>query len=315
LAARCAPILLVGGLIASCKKAPAPTLAVDATPVLGSTEPADAAVASIIPELPASDGNQFRVFVAPCRDGACPIEIALVRGGTVLSRAALAWPSATETLSAQPTVRGQGVGDPLETPETTSWTSGEEERAVTSTFRSVKLSGDRRGVLVAQYGGFEHVKRRHALYVAEAGKVRLVWEGTEGAGPTYSTTALVEQGDADVIVFFHGFMNPDETEPEMISATALSWAEAGSEVRPIAARDVVHALAVGDFGSARQARAARAAQPCLGEYWAVKLKRRHALVAMSTRRHLLEDLAAKTRACAPKLKQRFIDPASPVEHQ
>ncbi len=274
----------------------------------GVTQPTD------LPRFSLGDGRELRVVLERCGDAGCPIAVALFERGSPRSRAALHWPSAEPLLTPKPAERGEGAGDPLEAPPLQAWTSGEEERSVTTLFQPVSLEGGTPGLLVSQTGGYEHVKRHQALYVVREDTVELAWEAQEGSGPTLSTVALVPSGPAQALVWFSGFIHPDETEPESWTAQVLRWDPGRSRLEPAAPAGRVHVLALGDFRSARAARVARdSAQECLGQFWVLPARqlgvgRRFTLAVMSTRADLLDRLARQTAGCAPKLTQHRIAP-------
>jgi hypothetical protein len=280
----------------------------EAAPAQGAAPQVD------LPRFPLGDGQELRVILGSCDSAGCPISVALFEGGALRSSQELPWPSAEPVLSPKPAERGEGAGDPLEAPPLQAWTSGEEEHSVTSIFQLARLEGGTPGLLVYQTGGFEHVKRHQALYVVREGKVVLAWEAKEGSGPTLSTVALVPSGEAQVLVSFSGFIHPDESEPETWTARVLRWNPSSFRMEPVAPGGLVHVLTLGDFRSARAARAAReSSQECLGQFWVLPARplgggRRFTLAVMSTRADLIDRLAQQTRECAPRLTQQKIAP-------
>ena len=75
-----------------------------------------------------------------------------------------------------------------------------------------------------------------------------------------------------------------------------------------APRGIVHAVAAGNYRSARVARQARAkAGACLDQYWVLPAKSLgeeggYTLAVLTTREDLAAALAEKTRSCAQSLK-------------
>ncbi|GEN12080.1 hypothetical protein MFU01_71170 [Myxococcus fulvus] len=72
------------------------------------------------------------------------------------------------------------------------WGGGEESTSWNLRVRAVDLPGGPTALLVTHQGGFEHVHRQHALFVADETGARRAWEGSEGMGPTSSSVELLD---------------------------------------------------------------------------------------------------------------------------
>jgi hypothetical protein len=175
--------------------------------------------------------------------------------------------------------------------------------------RDVALTGTERALLVTQQAGFEHLHRRNDLFVVSGGRLTRVWSAAEGAGPTWSSVAIVPRpGGAEALVLFEGFRHPDPNEPDTLSARALTWdAQQRAMVAraPVSAAAPVYAAVVGRFAKAQAARqASQGISGCLDLFWVLPIDQipgagqgGYALTAMSTRRDLAEKALEDAKRC------------------
>jgi len=197
-------------------------------------------------------------FSGPCSHGKCPILIRLVQGGRELDSQATVPLGISATFRPTAFKHANGAGDPLAAnPENVqTYISGDEENSITVVIRHVRLTPKLTGVLIDLRFGFEHVKRMHEIVAATGGKLRKVWSTEEGAGPTYSTTALSGQPDGhDRLVYFSFFNYPDDGGADKISVSALSYDSATRSFQADKAR--LPSLLAGPYPSIIDARAAR----------------------------------------------------------
>ena len=229
-----------------------------------SMPPASAAVVRVSaggPEL------TFALVPGRCVAGKCPAAIELVSGQKLLDSAALEFAASDAKLVKEQGDTGLGASAGLE-----AWTAGTEEGAVTTAVQGVRLTATRVGLLIHQAGGFEHVKRRRDLFVADAGKLRKVWSVLDGAGPVRSAAYVVpaENRQYDEILYFDGLI-PGGAEPDSLSAQRLAWDETSQALRanPM---DSLPAVIAGEFPNVEAARSAQA-NACLAEYWVLPADR------------------------------------------
>jgi hypothetical protein len=154
----------------------------------------------------------YEIVLAPCGDPACPLQVRLLAGETVVDTASVEWPSVVAAPKQTDRVAAlTGVGDPLQLDRTVStWQTGEGEDFVATLARAVPLGGDSTGVLVDQGGGAEHVKRLHYLFVANGRKLVEAWKGWEGQGLTSSTVDTMDiDNDGRVEALYWRFSSDD----------------------------------------------------------------------------------------------------------
>ena len=158
------------------------------------------------PAAPSSNLN-YEVSLAPCAQSTCPFQVRLIQGNRVYGTLNLDW----RGVYAQPVKAAidssSGVGDPLQKRwEMTAWETGSENRNVSLTARSIALAPQLNGLLVHQRAGFEHLKRRHYLFIAVGRKLVRVWTGDEGQGPTWSTVEVFPplRDGSQQFIFFNG---------------------------------------------------------------------------------------------------------------
>lgn len=286
----------------------------DAPSVLRPPLPAATEERVTLAEIPADSAGRrrFEVSVGPCdAAGACPLEVRLLEQSEPIHAIPLAELRAPREAVEVPVDPSWGAGDPLlGEPGLHAVRAGEEERAVAVLARGVVLSEARRGVLVTQQRGFEHVHRRNDLFVVREGRLERAWSLEEGAGPAWSTVAVVprRQGGADALVVFSMFLHPDPDEPDTAQVSAVLWDDqrgAAVERAELSGVAPVHAAVIGGFESAATARRAASGEGCPGRLLVLPSASipgagasSFALVALSTRRRLAEAALDAMRRCA-----------------
>lgn len=273
-----------------------------------------------LPSGTAKGAPAYELSLPACTAAPCPFELRLVRAGVQQGQpAALSWPASRGPAQlAQPDPL-YGVGDPLSA--TTGlqhlervWTTGEEEDTVTAAVRSLRLpgvQGGSRALLVTQMGGFEHPKRRHALYVATAQGPHLAWQYDEPQG-NYQSWVLAPTGRIPVLLV--RYASPQDDAPDQIETRSLRWnkgrqAFAEQASAPPAA---VQAVVAARYASVAAARAARAQQAeCLGAYSVVRTRPagaapHHALVQVAADMAQAHAESLRLRACSASLQPRTV---------
>ena len=217
-------------------------------------------------------GLRWQAGLPACSGKQCPITLWLVEGETVVDSKPVAWPANSVELRQDDAEPGWGAGDPMGSASVTVWASGDEERYVGTVVRPVKM-GTVPAILVDQLRGFEHLRRNHELFAVHNRKLDRVWQGEEGTGPAWSSTAIVSLPDAtEGVVYYSGFRYPSPAEPDRIETTLLRW-ERGAlqERKDDAPRE---ALVIGAFPSAAAAHRSRnKARDCLGTFWVLPASR------------------------------------------
>jgi hypothetical protein len=230
----------------------------------------------ILTRVPASaDGSlAFEVAIGDCMNQECPVLISLLRGDTILGQKRTEWSSRTVEPTQEGVEPGWGAGDPVGPAAVTAWSMGEEEGYLGIAVRPVLLSADTHGLLIDQRTGFEHLKRRHELYVASDGQLERVWEAAEGAGPAWTSTAIVPlKDDRQGILYFDGFLSPMPTAPDQLEISLLAWDPHSRKLKK-QSRHTVQAVVVTGYTSVAAAQQARTAQPdCLGLFWVLPAAR------------------------------------------
>jgi hypothetical protein len=278
--------------------------------------PPSAGAARVEPQplatFPAAGGSSFALVPGTCAAAPCALSIELRSGARTLDSAPLDFAASPSHPTQTTADRLLGAGDLLASRSVTAWTAGDGENSVVTAARTVQLSPQETGLLVSQAGGFEHVKRRHYLFAIVDDRLKRVWTGEEGAGPTWSATVLIDDADgrAQHILHLTGFQ-PGGSEPDTVSARRYRW---DAERKTLVDTPVgpMSAVVVGDFADLDAARAARA-QPCLSGYSAVRAGdvglpgSRIVLVAVTTLRPVAEAALKSADNCAAGLTRRVVD--------
>ena len=256
-----------------------------------TTLPASASASESAPKL------SFALVAGACVQASCAAALELVRGGQRLDSTPLEFAASSAKLEAQPaqTLFGGKTALPI-------WTAGEGEGAVSTAVQTVRLSVDRVGLLVHQSAGFEHVKVRRDLFIAEGDTLKKVWSKADGQGPVRSYADVVPRDASssaaiDEIVMIEG-MTAAPNEGDRIVATRLSWDENAKSLKasPVESLSVVVAET---FPTAERARS-KFADACYSNYWVIRedgiggAKSRFALAVVAS------DALAATRAMNQK---------------
>jgi hypothetical protein len=278
-------------------------------PAVSAVESAPRAVAT----FPASAQLSFGLAPGTCTGGKCPAVVELLAGDTIIDSSVLDFAASSAQFSKGVADKIMGAGDPLADGDALPvWMAGDGENAVSTTARSVKLSPDVTGLLVNQTGGFEHVKRRHYVFISDDNKVKRVWTGEEGAGPAWSATALVDaaDGQSQDIVYLTGFQ-PGGSAPDTVDAKRYSWDREKKALveKPVGA---LFAVVAGNFANAGAARTA-SAQTCLSDYSALPGRTlgipgtRIVLAALTTQKSLADAALRKVDNCPAGLIRRVVE--------
>ena len=209
----------------------------------------------------------FALVAGPCVQASCAAALELVREGQRLDSAPLEFAASSAKLEAQAaqTLFGSKAALPI-------WTAGEGEGAVSTAVQTVRLSADRVGLLVHQSAGFEHVKVRRDLFIAEGDTLRKIWSKADGQGPVRSYADVVPRdalsnGASEDIVMIEG-VNTNPKEADRIVATRFSWDQNTKSLKasPVESLPVVVAAT---FPTAERARS-KFADACYGNYWVIR---------------------------------------------
>ncbi len=268
----------------------------------------------------------YELSLAACKDAACPFEVRLLSGAegggeplaegragvSVRGATALDWPASA--VPAQPLDAPQPGAGPFlaSTAAPRVWSTGEEEGTVTASASAVPLEPGKpsgaRALLVTQMAGFDHPKRRHALYVASQGALKTAWARSDPQGP-YVSQVVATPGRAPM--YLSVFFSPDDDAADKVSAQRLAWnakRQVFSEEPSLAA---VQAVVAGSYPTVRAARAARAGSACFAGYGVVdtwpgkgRVPHRYALVALSADPAQATAEVARLGQCQPGLKAR-----------
>jgi len=223
----------------------------------------NAATSSVLVSFPAdpSSALQYQLAIDPCVQEKCPVVVRLTNGNRVLDSAKLEWNSTTQESSPEDVDAQWGGADPLDSSaRLKAFATGEEASYLSMLARLVKVTADRVGLLVTQRAGWDEVKHHHDLFLIDGEKLRHDWSGTEGAGPTWSATAVVPGvGKAEQVLFFSGFRYPTEDEPDHLSVWKVAWDPAQQKIVESAVGDSVslRLLSFGGYPNVAKARAAR----------------------------------------------------------
>ena len=193
------------------------------------------------------------------------------------------------------------------------WTVGEEENAVSTYARLVRLAPGRTGLLVTQSGGFDHPKRRHELFMAVGPRLRSEFAIQDLQGPSWSAMDAVDLGgDRSVLVHVSTFEPGADDQPDTLEVSRHVWDAKSDKLRVMDAAEgpAVQALTVGRFATIAAARKEKSAKPnCLGAFVVVPASSLAAtgnpkdivLAAASDRHAEIEAARARVGKCAPGL--------------
>lgn len=261
--------------------------------------------------------GRYELSLAACKAGACAFELRLMRAGVgQAAPVALGWPAAEAQASPVVPDAAHGVGTPLGPAawQARVWSTGEEESTVTVSAIMLPLPASAKGrqaLLVTQMAGFEHPKRRHALYVASGNGPQLAWSHEEPPGPDRSWV-LAPAGQWPVLLLHQGALQ--EGSPERIELRRLQW-NAGRQVfvekisRPPAA---LQAVVAGRHAGVAAAQAARERHgDCLAGYAIVRTRQagaapRHALVQVAASAAEARAETRRLQACDGRLRPRAV---------
>ena len=219
--------------------------------------------ASVIAVSAGAGGLRFALAPGTCREARCAAVIQLLAGDKMLDFAELAFAASGSDLRPAAGDSGLDSGNRL-----AAWTAGRDDGTVTTAIETVELAAGRRGLLVRQVGGVDHLKRHYELFVADAGRLRSVWSVRESSGPVRSLAYVVasENGGNQDILYLEDFA-PGGDRPDSLEARRASWDDA-SRTMQVRAVMTLPAVIIGDYPSPLAARTA-ASGTCAAGYWVV----------------------------------------------
>jgi len=221
------------------------------------------------------DGLQYELTLGPCgNNGPCPVSIRLARNSKVTQTQSLEWDAPSKGVQLRPVAAGWGVGDVLRPlPGLKGWTAAIEDSGDGVVARPVKLTRARIGLLVTQRLGVEPVKRWHALFIVDHGRLKRAWEHKDAAGPSWSTSRVMPlTGDRQQVMSVEAYRSGSEGDgdrPDRLEAQTLSWDEQQDRLAEEAARETTPLQMVwfGPFRTAAAANAIRLKRACLYDFY------------------------------------------------
>lgn len=266
-------------------------------------------VLATVPVAPSGQAA-YELSLERCPRDECPYVVRLVEGGRVHGSSPLEWGAAPRQPSRHPLDDGAGVGDALKREKGLhEWRVGDYGTATVA--RPVRLSPTLTGLLVHQAAGFEHLKRRHYLFVSRGSSLIEAWTENDGAGETISYVDVFSANDdRDVIRFWRVTTRPDREVDEW-EVTTFRWSEKRARLERIPHAELtfpIFAVVVGPFASVANAREARTASDgCLSNFFVLErtpLGEMIVLAALTSHKASADAALADAQACAPPLKGR-----------
>lgn len=261
-----------------------------------------------VAQVTAADGMSYALVPGTCSEGGCASLIQLWSGTKMLDSVALSFAASQAALS--PETRENRL--PVHSLE--AWTAGMEEGTVTTAIQPVKLTSKRIGLLVHQAGGFEHVKRRHDLFLNDGGKLKRIWSAEEGVGPAWSAAEVRRAGiqSTDEVVYLEGF-RPGGDEVDTLTGRRLAWNEATNDVTDQLLKRLP-AITAGEYANVDAARQASSVS-CMARYWVLPAERfggkagKSALAFVAVNEHdINEELARSCKGGAVRSKAEYASP-------
>ncbi|MDZ7638104.1 MAG: hypothetical protein U5J83_07615 [Bryobacterales bacterium] len=254
-----------------------------------------------------ADSAVLELAISNCVAQTCPVQVILRSNGNRLDAVATEWPSSGNEPYADTVEPGWGAGDPLQPAAVEAWATGEEEQYLGISARAVRLAPGLTGMLVDQRTGFEHLRRRHDLFVAREQKLERLWAGSEGAGPAWTSVDLVKLSDSrEGLVYFDGFRYPTPDEPDQLQVSLLEWVPGSKVIKKSDYAAQIATLTLDGFPSVASAHALRAKEAaCLGLFWVLPASQlqgataKFALVLPSLSESALATKRAEVVGCAP----------------
>lgn len=263
-------------------------------------------------EIPVAGGDlRYEVAAGNCVQRECPVVVLLLGGSHTFDHRALEKSSSSSNFTKRVAKREDGVGDPAHlNASVTVWGSGDEDDdATVLAVRPFRLTRDFTGILIDQRTGFEHVKRWHTLLAAKDNKLIELWKGSEGAGPTYSTAAVIETPDGrQALLFYSVFFYPGDEAPDKLHIEALVYDAGRGRMAPY--NSEMSIVRLGPYPSVAEARGARSACKSSGvSLWVLPAKGfphgrddEYVLVTVASTRVAGRAAEAELRKCLPSAK-------------
>ncbi len=191
-----------------------------------------------------TEDTVLEVVANPCKKEERRITTRLVKKGEVVVDAGEVvseWVPGCEISRAEKEKGSDGVaGEPVREWERElewEWEIGIENSHCSLMAQPVRLASDLMAVLLSMECGFEHVHRLHELIAPVDGKLVRVWDGRDGAGPSWSSVRVVPtvpmSGGIQQVLFTQGFMCECEQSADLFDVTRLQWDGVDREERKI----------------------------------------------------------------------------------
>lgn len=265
----------------------------------------------------------FELGIASCTAEGCAFEIHWLEADKLVSSIAMPMLAATQVTQKEATDLDWGADPGLQ-----AWTTGEENSYVSTVARPVLLDADTVGLLVTQHYGFDHLKRLHRLVVPRDGKLAVVWDFDEAAGPTWSATTVLGKETVGRVALFSGFYNYDTpSEADRLGVTQLKWDSTKWQLVPDLGGKVATVLATGSFRNPGEARKVKQADTagCVSAYWVLSSGTIKTLahgqsvlgkVFLLNEKAPIEQESQRLRDCGIKLKLSDVDiMSSPLPYE
>lgn len=275
----------------------------------------DAENLGFVTAVSAGHDSSIQLFVAPCVNNECPLNLRLVRNGEAVVTEPLDYWSPNSREPSQDTWSSFWSQDS----EDPAFTLGEGEDTITTSLQLINFNSNKKAALVRQRGGSEHYKRWYYLFEIQDQRFNLVWKKTEGQGP-YHTDVVVTELDNNVseLIYLEGFsFQGDNDRADNVRFERLYW--------PLGSKTLQQEAAVGlpviwvdkEHASIAAARSALErlninndpdGYPCLWDYWVLSgeqitsLDAEHwVLAAISTRRQWIVQETERLKSCIPDI--------------
>jgi hypothetical protein len=271
--------------------------------------------------FPVEGGRTLDLVRKECSGKSCQLVVQLADRGKVLDEAKLAWSVAPGRPTREAPDVNSGVRGALSEATTPVGVSlGSDDDTVATFPRLVHFAAGRTGLLVTQRGGYDHVKRRHDLFVVGDSRLIHALGEEEPAGPAWSTTEVAGlAAGREAIVHVRTFEPGDDETPDTLEASRYAWDAKDDRLRAVSGKEAVplYVLTAGRFPTIAAARAAKNEQAeCLSPFVVIPLSslegpkggggKNFTLAAVSVQRAEAEAARAKIAGCAPTVKSSIV---------
>jgi hypothetical protein len=191
----------------------------------------------------------------------CPVQVRLLSQGRPLHHVVLPVPAYSSRARAErPDLWWGAAASGLR-----AWGTGVETGYVGIAAGVIHLAPQVSALLVIQNYGFEHVHHQHLLILARAGRLHVIWKGSDAMD--HSSTWVEVLGNAAIpvqkVLYFRAADGTDEDIPDRFEAVRLAWDPLAGRIRerPLPERATpLYLVAHGTYASLAQARQAHAKQ-------------------------------------------------------